>query len=300
MSDYPFTLSDSTGQWLESRGFGTLEHCESLSDNATQGCFLLVSGNSPDRKIIAKIAYDDQTEGRINAEVKGLQSLANAGSIRTPNIEYSNHQCLLLEYITEGQQNSDYWQALAKGLVKLHQTTSKPTNAQLTAPYGLDYNNYCGVNLQVNGWFEDGHDFFAEQRLLHQARLAFDNGYLESPWIISIESICERLPELIPWQAPSLLHGDLWPGNILVDETGNPVLIDPAIYYGWREADIAMTLLFGGLPHDFYTYYEEYWPMESGWRKRVPLYNLYHLLNHLNIFGVNYLSEVHHCISRFA
>ncbi|RZV55671.1 MAG: fructosamine kinase, partial [Pseudomonadales bacterium] len=98
----------------------------------------------------------------------------------------------------------------------------------------------------------------------------------------------------------SLLHGDLWPGNILVDEHGRPALIDPAVYYGWRESDIAMTLLFGGLPHEFYRSYEACWPMEADWRSRVQLYNLYHLLNHLNIFGETYLAQVQDAIARYA
>jgi len=164
----------------------------------------------------------------------------------------------------------------------------------------LATNNFCGATPQPNGWQEDGHDFFAEQRLLYQTRLAYDNGLLESPWVIRVESICERLTEMIPWQQSSLLHGDFWPGNILADEQGDPVLIDPAVYFGWREADIAMSLLFGGLPHEFYKAYDEIWPMESGWRGRVPLYNLYHLLNHLNIFGASYLEQVQHTISRYA
>ena len=146
----------------------------------------------------------------------------------------------------------------------------------------------------------DGHAFFCDYRLLNQARLAYDNGFLESPWIIFIESICERLTELIPTQPASLLHGDLWSGNLLVNEEGLPALIDPAVYYGWREADIAMTFLFGGFPHDFYNSYNEIWSLESDWRKRVPLYNLYHLLNHLNIFGVSYLEQVQSTISRYA
>ena len=228
-----------------------------------------------------------------------MSTLAEQGTLRTPEILTLNQNCLLLEYIAETTQQSNYWQELAIGLATLHRQSSSE-NTSLNSPYGLDYDNYCGVQPQINGWYEDGHDFFAEQRLLHQTRIAFDNGLLESPWVIHIESICERLPELVPWQPPSLLHGDLWPGNILVDEQGKPALLDPAIYYGWREADLAMSLLFGGLPHEFYVAYEESWPLENGWRSRVPLYNLYHLLNHLNIFGESYLPQVVDTVSRYA
>ncbi|MBT8138696.1 MAG: fructosamine kinase family protein [Gammaproteobacteria bacterium] len=294
--EFPFQVSSASGAWLAENGFDNLERCEMLGSGHHE-CYLL--GNRGDRKIVAKVA-PAECGAALLAESEGLALLASTQTIRTPEILFVNEQCLLLEFIAEGPQRSDYWQLLAERLAELHRHSPAGPAVNLGTPYGLEKDNWCGAQPQHNGWFEDGHEFFAEHRLLHQARIAFDNGYLESPWIISIESICERLAELVPWQPASLLHGDLWPGNILVDEHGRPALIDPAVYYGWRESDIAMTLLFGGLPHEFYRSYEACWPMEADWRSRVQLYNLYHLLNHLNIFGETYLAQVQDAIARYA
>lgn len=289
--DLPASAGHVVQDWLRSSNFGRVSHSKRLGGNANNSCYLLETdtGNSLVAKISTYAEFD-----RWQAEADGLALIAATGAIRCPTVYHVDEQCLLLEYIPSVQQNTEYWQKLATQLAQLHGST------QSQELYGLQDDNFCGDNAQLNGWFEDGYTLFGEQRLLYQARLAYDNGYLESPWIIHVESICERLPQLVPLQPPSLLHGDLWPGNILVDEYGEPALIDPAAYYGWREADIAMSLLFGGLPHEFYLAYEQAWPLEEDWRSRVPLYNLYHLLNHLNIFGVSYQEQVQNTIARYA
>lgn len=308
MNDLQIPVGESTESWLRANGFGQLSDSRLIGGNARNHCYVL--SNAKNEKIVAKIS-SSSAEDVFEKEAHGLSLLAASGAIRTPMVLHVTPQCLLMEYISESRQGHDYWTTLATQLASLHQHTvngaflddvgGEPPQGPIdNSSFGLEHNNYCGDNQQVNGWFDDGHEFFSDQRLLYQARMAFDNGYLESPWVIHIESICERLTELIPAQPSSLLHGDLWPGNILSDERGQPALIDPAVYYGWREADIAMTLLFGGLPHEFYLAYDEAWPMEPRWRSRVPLYNLYHLLNHLNIFGVSYLEQVQGTISRYA
>jgi fructosamine-3-kinase len=294
ISELPFPVSHAAQKWLADNGFSQISQCQ-LIGSGHHECYLI--SNDSDQRVVAKVASGDND--MLLCEAAGLETLAASQAIRTPRIHLNDKQTLLIEYISETRQQSHYWETLAEKIALLHRSCPD-MDGNLGAPYGLDQHNYCGASLQHNGWFEDGHEFFSEQRLLVQTRLAFDNGYLESPWVISIESICERLTELVPWQPSSLIHGDLWPGNILVDELGNPALIDPAVYYGWREADIAMSLLFGGLPHEFYHHYNDVWPMENNWRNRVPLYNLYHLLNHLNIFGVSYLEQVHQTISRYA
>jgi len=114
-----------------------------------------------------------------------------------------------------------------------------------------------------------------------------------------LERLITKLPELLPEQAPSLIHGDLWQGNVHCNASGKPVLIDPACYWGWREADIAMTRLFSPLPDAFYQHYNQLMPMENGWKQRMPIYNVYHLLNHLNLFGKSYLSEIRQIVRRF-
>ncbi len=290
-NELPASVDHTVRDWLQSHDFGSPLSWRELGGSSSNTCFLVDTDKS--LSVVAKVS-GLATDDRWLCEADGLKLLAASDAIRTPDVLYVDDQCLLLEYIPSIQQSTHYWTQLAEQLAQLH-ATSHAQNL-----FGLESDNYCGDNRQHNGWHEDGFTLFGEHRLLCQARLAYDNGYLESPWIIHIETICERLPELIPLQPCSLIHGDLWPGNILVDDRGLPALIDPAAHYGWREADIAMSLLFGGLPHDFYCAYEQAWPMEPDWRKRVPLYNLYHLLNHLNIFGVSYLDQVHATVSRYA
>ena len=310
MNDLQVSIGTTTQAWLNANGFEDITDTCMIGGSANNQIYLL--SNHKQQKIVAKISAAINNDVYAK-EAHGLNLLSQTKAIRIPDVLHVSDKCLLIEYIPSQQQTANYWTTLATELAELHRnSTSSLQGNQLSThyesqsgltsrkPFGLEHDNYCGDNPQLNGWFEDGHAFFSDQRLLQQARLAFDNGYLESPWVIHIESICERLTELIPTQPPSLLHGELWSGNVLVDDKGQPALIDPAVYYGWREADIAMTLMFGGLPHDFYLAYDEVWPMEAHWRNRVPLYNLYHLLNHLNIFGVSYLEQVQSTIGRYA
>ena len=302
MNDLQLPVGVTTQAWLNANGFKQITETQMIGGNASSQIFTL--SNDKQQKLVAKISATNNDDVYAK-EAHGLSLLDDTNCIRIPEVFHVSDKCLLMEYIASKQQTATYWTTLAAQMAELHgsniqnQTTQEePVATQ--SQFGLEHNNYCGDNTQVNGWFDDGHSFFSDQRLLYQARKAFDNGYLESPWIIHIESICERLTELVPTQPPSLLHGDFWSGNVLVDDEGLPALIDPAVYYGWREADVAMSLMFGGFPHEFYLAYDEAWPMESNWRNRVPLYNLSHLLNHLNIFGVSYLEQVQKTIGRYA
>ena len=311
MNDLQISVGVSTQAWLNANGFEQIVESCMIGGNASNQIYLL--SNQQQHKIVAKLSAAVNADAYAK-EAHGLNLLSQTKTLRIPEVLHVSDKCLLMEYIPSQQQTATYWVTLAAQLAEQHRNlsgglydgqsyqdkSSQPIPSVDKPCFGLDHNNYCGDNSQVNGWFDDGHVFFSDQRLLFQARLAFDNGYLESSSVIHIESICKRLSELIPVQPPSLLHGDLWSGNILVDDKGQPALIDPAVYYGWREADIAMTLLFGGLPHDFYLAYDEAWPMAPNWRNRVPLYNLYHLLNHLNFFGVSYLQQVQNTIGRYA
>ena len=154
--------------------------------------------------------------------------------------------------------------------------------------------NYIGSTPQVNGWLDDWLAFFRERRLRPQMELAARNGHLPAGRRRALEGFMGRLDELLGGvpRRPALLHGDLWGGNMIADPSGQPVLIDPAVYYGDREADLAMTALFGGFSSAFYAAYNEVYPLADGWRERFRIYNLYHLLNHLNLFGEGYGAQV--------
>jgi fructosamine-3-kinase len=163
---------------------------------------------------------------------------------------------------------------------------------RVTRPlFGWDRDNTIGSTRQPNGPEEDWQVFWGRNRLGFQLDLAARNGYggrLRSEG----ERLLDALPALLEHApVPSLLHGDLWGGNMGFDREGHPVVFDPAVYYGDREADLAMTELFGGFGGDFYAAYREAWPLGPGYRTRKVLYNLYHVLNHLNLFGGGYLGQ---------
>ena len=158
---------------------------------------------------------------------------------------------------------------------------------------GFDHDNHCGATPQPNCWSDDWVTFWRERRLGHQLALARTRGVADRTVMEAVEAVIEQTAALVaPTQGEpmSLLHGDLWGGNVLADAEGAPVIIDPAAYYGHREADLGMTTLFGGFGEDFYASYDETWPLVPGWRRRLSLYALYHALNHLNLFGGGYRS----------
>ncbi len=224
-------------------------------------------------------------------EAAGLQALRENGSVRVPEVYGVSQSFIVMEYIAPGGKGGDYWPNLGAELAHLH---SAP------APYfGFHHNNYCGRTLQPNSRYDNGHDFFCRERLIYQGKLALEQGYLSNEELEDLGKLCERLPELIPEQAPALLHGDLWSGNIHSDVHHRPVLLDPACYWGWPEADIAMTRLFGGFPESFYQGYQQVRSLEPGWQGRTPIYNLYHLLNHLNLFGSSYHPSVTNILDHY-
>ena len=193
--------------------------------------------------------------------------------VRVPRILDHGPDSILLEQL-DLQRNGD-WAALAQMLAKLHRTTGPR--------FGWYRDNFIGATPQINSWRDDWAEFFAECRLRPQLALARKNGFQIA--LPSLKLLENHKPE------PSLLHGDLWSGNAGFIADG-PVLFDPAVYYGDREADLAMTELFGGFPARFYEAYDEAYPLTEGYEARKQLYNLYHLLNHLNIFGEGYLAQV--------
>ncbi len=228
----------------------------------------------------------------LEAEALGLEALNQAISPRkTPRIPAvylwgNNHKYswLILEYIVFGQSSNNSQAALGESLAWLHQQTSKQ--------FGFAADNVIGESLQTNTWTTDWTEFWAEQRLGTQFKLAKQHGFYSS-----IQNEAEQLLHLLPQllqdhqPIPSLLHGDLWGGNVACDSDGNPVIFDPAVYYGDRECDIAMTSLFGGFSDEFYAAYNHVYPLDDGYAKRKNLYNLYHILNHANLFGGGYIMQ---------
>lgn len=229
-------------------------------------------------------------------EANGLSELAKSKAIRIPKVIAVTDNFLLLEFVETGRRKRDFSELFGKEFAKMHRTTSDN--------FGFFENNFIGSSPQINvptnnsnSWL----DFFWENRLLYQFKLAEQNGYANSEFRNLFSKLENKLPSIIEGteEKPTLLHGDLWGGNFMVDENSNPVLIDPAVYYGHREADLAMTKLFGGFDENFYSAYNEEYPLQDDWEYRINLYMLYHVLNHLNIFGSGYYSQVISIVKKY-
>ena len=222
------------------------------------------------------------------SEKIGLETLTITGDVRVPKVffigETSTCSFLICEYLELKKDNLFSGKTLGKQLALLHQNSNDF--------FGLDKDNWIGLNPQKNQWKKNWVGFFKEFRLLPQFMWAFEQGYRSN-----IEEMAGQLMEALPLYfdqykpIPSLLHGDLWSGNCGTIDNSTPVIFDPAIYYGDREADLAMTKLFGGFPQVFYDAYNYQWPLDYGFKVRQNLYNLYHLLNHLTLFGEGYLVQ---------
>lgn len=226
-------------------------------------------------------------------EAEGLAALAAApGGPRVPGVLLAGPDFLLLEYLPAGHPLPRYAALLGEQMAALH--------AAAAPRFGFAHDNYLGSTPQPNAWTDDGWTFFAEQRLRYQGRLASQRGLLSGAALRRLERLAQRLRDLVPAQPPSLLHGDLWGGNILPGPDGKACLIDPAAHFGWAEAELAMTTLFGRQPEAFYAAYAAVHPLVPGYSDRFDLYNLYHLLNHLNLFGRGYLGAVEDTLARYA
>jgi protein-ribulosamine 3-kinase len=239
-------------------------------------------------------AVDGQPE-LFAAEAKGLDLLRQTDTLHIPNVigygRLLEKAYLILDYIDPGTPDKAYWETLGHSLAVLHSHT-QPT-------FGLNFANYIGSLAQSNTPTTNGYDFFFEQRLLPQAGLALYKGLLTKSTYDALFRLRERLPDLLPNERPALLHGDLWSGNLLVNEDGQPALIDPAVYYGFREAELAFTKLFAGFDDRFYEAYHETFPLQDGFSERIAIYNLYPLLVHVNLFGSGYVSGVERVLKQF-
>ncbi len=237
----------------------------------------------------------DGLETLFETEVRSLAVLRRAEALRVPNLigtgQYGDTAWLVLEYIDSEPRQAAYWDILGQQLADLHIHTQ--------SNFGLNFNNFIGILPQDNTSDPDGIRFFFERRLLPMAGLARLNDLLTSQELDQLHRLGHRLPDLLPRDRPALLHGDLWSGNLLVDEAGLPAVVDPAVYYGLREAELAFTHLFGGFDDRFYTAYTEAFPLEPGFMERIPIYNLYPLLVHANLFGSGYMSGVVNTLRAF-
>ena len=243
------------------------------------------------------VKWNETTTGEemFACEARGLNLLHKTGEIGIPEVlgygKYAQRAYLVLEFLPTVRPRADYWEKLGESLARLHRHTQPQ--------FGLDSDNFIGSLPQNNSELANGIDFFIERRIKAQAGLALYNHAMPHDLYDRLLKFCDRLPELLPSEPPALLHGDLWSGNVLPGPDGYARLIDPAVHYGLREAEIAFTQLFGGFETDFYSAYTENYPLLPGFAQRAELYNLYPLLVHANLFGAGYLAGVERVVKKY-
>jgi len=222
-------------------------------------------------------------------EANGLSELKKANAIRVPEVIVCNEEFLLTEFIDQRNRSKIFFEDFGRRFGELHKYKEDK--------FGFYEDNYIGSNPQINiaSSNEDNNwaEFYFNKRILYQYKLAENNGYATTELKNGIFQLEKKIEGIIgdSVEPPSLLHGDLWGGNYIIDENGFVCLIDPAVYYGHREADLAMTKLFGGFSNEFYYSYNECFPLKDDYEYRENIYKLYHVLNHLNLFGNSYYSH---------
>lgn len=227
------------------------------------------------------------------AEAIGLKQMYATQTITVPQPicwgTAENSSYIVLDWLNLGGGKGDSWTEMGRQLAAMHR---KGTSDH----FGWERNNTIGSTPQINTWTDNWADFFAEHRIGYQLKLARRRGGSFPDTNRVIGAIRERLAERQP--QPSLVHGDLWSGNAAIATDGSPVILDPAAYYGDRETDIAMTELFGGFGNAFYQGYNQEWQLDLGYKQRKNIYNLYHILNHFNLFGGGYGSQANRMIQQ--
>ncbi len=223
------------------------------------------------------------------AEARGLAWLGEARALRVPRVLHVAEDFLVLEHLESGRRRPDFDEQLGRGLAALH---------RFGAPgFGLDHDNFIGRLPQANAAAPTWPAFYRERRLEPQLRLAQQAGLCPPSLAKGFEQLFSVLEDRVgPPEPPARLHGDLWGGNLMIDQAGAPCLIDPAVYAGHREVDLAMMQLFGGFSPRVLSAYEEAWPLAPGYEGRVPLYQLYFLMVHVNLFGRSYLAQAEHAL----
>lgn len=237
----------------------------------------------------------DAYPGMLETEARGLRILSHTNSLKVPEViqhgNAGNFQYLLLQCITSSSRKSNFWHCFGEQLAAIHMTSS--------SSFGLDHDNYIGSLHQKNDYLSDWVKFYIERRLNPQIDLAKENNLMPFEMTKSFDSLFKKLPGMLPDEKPALLHGDLWGGNLMVDEHGHPCVIDPAVYFGNREVDLAMTQLFGGFDPKYLESYHAAFPLHSNYEERMLVYQLYPLMVHVNLFGGGYLSQVKSILDRF-
>lgn len=228
-------------------------------------------------------------------EANGLKALKRSCKVTVPHVVGHGHagslQYLALEWLEKNEPQPDFHSRFGANIALMHRVTQDR--------FGFREDNYIGSLTQTNTLFDNWQEFFSHCRILPLIKELSDRYLLSENDVASTERFCKRIDEIFPIEPPALLHGDLWNGNYSIAADGQACIFDPAVYYGHREMDIGMTKLFGGFHNDFYTAYDEVYPLEKGWQRRLAYAQLYPLLVHAILFGGYYIGQVKEILSVF-
>ena len=236
----------------------------------------------------------------LRAEASGLEALRATNTLAIPPVIASqtddSTSILILEWIQSSSPQREFWSRFGHQLALLHLANDS------VEQFGFSHNNFIGLTNQLNHWKNHWLEFFAEFRLAFQGDLALKQGLIETSQRRELDRLIEKLPRLLvsDRMSPALLHGDLWSGNFLCNADQTPVIFDPAVYFGHHECEFGITTLFGGFDSAFYEAYHDIIPKDDGTSERVEIYQLYHLLNHLNLFGRSYWSACQTILSKYS
>ena len=273
--------------------FSTKHHFswKSVSGGSINNAYKITSKNTA---FFVKTNTKNVFKNGFKEEVLGLYFLQENNAL-TPEIilegSFETSIYLVLSWIEEIEETPLFWKNFAEQLANLHKHENNL--------FGLNHSNYMGELLQTNTFHNNFSDFFIENRLKPQLQLAFNTGKLQKKHLQQFERLFQEIPALFPLEKPCAIHGDLWSGNFIASTHKKAIFIDPAVYFGHREIDLAMTTLFGGFSTKFYEHYQEFFPLEKGFHQRKNYYNLYPLLIHLNLFGNSYLKSIESIITKF-
>ena len=253
---------------------------------------------SPQFNFFCKLNSAKKYPGLFGKEKNGLEFLRGTNTLRVPGIVwcgiFEDSQILILEWIEEGLRTEAFWKKFGEGLAKLHSSDRDGPKM-----FGFPENNFMGAlpqdNTPSNNWVE----FFIERRLRPQIELALKSRLLAQKEVDLFEQLYKKLASFFPTERPAALHGDLWSGNYLCGNNSEPVLIDPAVYYGHRSMDLGMTKLFGGFDQAFYDAYDYHFPLTKNADEQADICNLYPLLIHLNLFGSGYWGSIVSILKRY-
>ena len=277
-------------EWCRTRGWGEIAGSGAAKRRAASTA--AIDCELPDGALFLKTNHD-VPEDLFQREAQGLEALSGRRRpTRSPATAVGRESFLLLEDLAPAAETPEFWERLGRELARMH--------SRISQRFGFDHDNYLGRTPQPNPWSDDGGSSSAVTASSSRRSAPTAPGCSSAGDVHGVEIIAGRLAALVPEEEACLIHGDLWSGNVLPGPNGEPCLIDPACHYGWAEAELAMTELFGGFPERFYHAYAEARPLIPGWRERFPVYNLYHLLNHLNLFGVGYLGPVRSILHQLA